>query len=72
MLAEPVILLVSLAYLGVLFAIAHYADRGISAQTTPQMLIRFRPDVIALNPRAVVILAGTLSLESEPGQGTLF
>src|SRR5262249_56544044 len=30
-----------------------YIDRGISGQTTPQMLIRFRPDVIALQPKAV-------------------
>src|ERR1700722_15536096 len=36
-----------------------YINRGISGQTTPQMLIRFRPDVIALKPKAVVILAGT-------------
>jgi lysophospholipase L1-like esterase len=36
-----------------------YINRGISGQTTPQMLIRFRPDVIAHKPRAVVILAGT-------------
>ena len=36
-----------------------YVNRGISGQTTPQMLIRFRPDVIDLKPRVVVILAGT-------------
>jgi lysophospholipase L1-like esterase len=36
-----------------------YVGRGISGQTTPQMLVRFRPDVIELKPRAVVILAGT-------------
>src|SRR5262245_40231918 len=36
-----------------------YIDRGISGQTTPQMLIRLRPDVIALQPKVVVILAGT-------------
>jgi hypothetical protein len=36
-----------------------YIDRGISGQTTPQMLIRFRPDVLALQPKVVVILAGT-------------
>jgi lysophospholipase L1-like esterase len=36
-----------------------YINRGISAQTTPQMLLRFRQDVIALRPGAVVILAGT-------------
>jgi lysophospholipase L1-like esterase len=36
-----------------------YINRGISAQLTPQMLLRFRPDVIALHPKVVVILAGT-------------
>jgi len=36
-----------------------YINRGISAQVTPQMLLRFRQDVIALRPRVVVILAGT-------------
>jgi lysophospholipase L1-like esterase len=36
-----------------------YINRGISAQTTPQMLLRFRQDAIALEPSAVVILAGT-------------
>ena len=36
-----------------------YINRGISGQVTPQMLLRFRQDVIALQPRAVVILAGT-------------
>src|SRR6266550_3686005 len=36
-----------------------YIDRGISGQTTPQMLIRFQADVIALRPEVVVILAGT-------------
>jgi len=35
-----------------------YINRGISGQTTPQMLIRFRPDVIDLEPKVVVILAG--------------
>lgn len=36
-----------------------YVNRGISGQTTAQMLLRFYPDVIALQPKAVVILAGT-------------
>ena len=31
----------------------NYADRGISAQSTPQMVVRFRPDVIALKPKAI-------------------
>ncbi len=44
-----------------------YANRGISGQTTPQMLIRFRPDVIALQPKAVVILAGTNDIAGNTG-----
>ena len=44
-----------------------YIDRGISGQTTPQMLIRFRPDVIALHPQVVVILAGTNDLAGNTG-----
>lgn len=39
-----------------------FVNRGISGQTTPQMLIRFRPDVIELKPKVVVILAGTNDL----------
>ena len=37
----------------------NYVNRGISGQTTPQMLLRFRADVIDLHPKVVVILAGT-------------
>jgi lysophospholipase L1-like esterase len=48
-----------------------YIDRGISGQTTPQMLIRFRADVIALKPRLVVILAGTNDLAGNTGPTTL-
>jgi lysophospholipase L1-like esterase len=48
-----------------------YVDRGISGQTTPQMLIRFRPDVIALQPKVVVILAGTNDLAGNTGPMTL-
>src|SRR5580765_5593719 len=48
-----------------------YVNRGISGQTTPQMLIRFRPDVIALQPRAVLILAGTNDIAGNTGQATL-
>lgn len=48
-----------------------YLDRGISGQTTPQMLIRFRPDVIALRPKAVVILAGTNDIAGNTGPTTL-
>jgi len=48
-----------------------YVDRGISGQTTPQMLIRFRPDVLALQPKAVVILAGTNDIAGNTGPMTL-
>ena len=48
-----------------------YINRGISGQTTPQMLIRFRPDVIALRPKAVVILAGTNDIAGNTGPTTL-
>ena len=48
-----------------------YIGRGISGQTTPQMLIRFRPDVIALHPAAVVILAGTNDLAGNTGPMSL-
>jgi len=44
-----------------------YVGRGISGQTTPQMLIRFRPDVIALHPKVVVILAGTNDIAGNTG-----
>jgi len=48
-----------------------YVDRGISGQTTPQMLIRFLPDVIALHPKVVVILAGTNDIAGNTGPMTL-
>jgi lysophospholipase L1-like esterase len=48
-----------------------YIDRGISGQTTPQMLLRFRADVIALQPKVVVILAGTNDLAGNTGPITL-
>src|SRR5262245_23263257 len=44
-----------------------YVNRGISGQTTPQMLVRFRQDVIDLKPRAVVILAGTNDIAGNTG-----
>jgi lysophospholipase L1-like esterase len=47
-----------------------YVDRGISGQTTPQMLLRFRPDVIDLEPAAVVILAGTNDIAGNTGPMT--
>lgn len=48
-----------------------YINRGISGQTTPQMLIRFRADVIALKPKVVVILAGTNDIAGNTGPMTL-
>jgi len=53
------------------FAGKPYINRGISGQTTPQMLIRFRPDVIALKPKVVVILAGTNDIAGNTGPMTL-
>lgn len=47
-----------------------FINRGISGQTTPQMLIRFRPDVIDLKPRVVVILAGTNDISGNTGPAT--
>jgi len=55
-----------------LFFIKHpYVNRGISGQTTPQMLLRFRQDVIDLEPAAVVILAGTNDIAGNTGPETL-
>ncbi|PWK21353.1 SGNH/GDSL hydrolase family protein [Maribacter polysiphoniae] len=48
-----------------------YINRGISGQTTPQMLVRFRQDVIALQPKVVVILAGTNDIAGNTGPSTL-
>jgi len=48
-----------------------YVNRGISGQTTPQILLRFRQDVIALKPKAVVILAGTNDIAENTGPITL-
>lgn len=48
-----------------------YINRGISGQTTPQMLLRFRQDVIALQPKAVLILAGTNDIAGNTGPMTL-
>jgi lysophospholipase L1-like esterase len=47
-----------------------YVGRGISGQTTPQMLIRFRPDVVDLKARVVVILAGTNDIAENTGPMT--
>ena len=48
-----------------------YVCRGISGQTTPQMLVRFRQDVVALQPKVVVILAGTNDIAGNTGPSTL-
>ena len=48
-----------------------YIDRGISGQTTPQMLLRFRQDVIDNKPKVVVILAGTNDISGNTGPMTL-
>lgn len=48
-----------------------YVNRGISGQTTPQMLLRFRPDVVAHKPKVVVILAGTNDIAGNTGPMTL-
>ena len=44
-----------------------FVNRGISGQTTPQMLIRFRPDVVNLKPKSVVILAGINDIAGNTG-----
>lgn len=48
-----------------------YVNRGISGQTTPQMLLRFRADVIALKPTAVVLLAGINDIAGNTGPMTI-
>jgi acyl-CoA thioesterase I len=48
-----------------------YINRGISGQTTPQMLVRFRQDVIDLKPKVVVLLAGTNDIAENTGKETL-
>jgi lysophospholipase L1-like esterase len=48
-----------------------YVNRGISGQTTPQLLIRLRPDVIELRPKVVVILAGTNDIAGNTGPESL-
>jgi len=48
-----------------------YVNRGIGGQTTPQMLIRFRQDVVSLHPKLVVILAGINDIAGNTGPSTL-
>ncbi len=53
------------------FFTSDYINRGIGGQTTPQMLIRFRPDVLNLKPEIVVILAGTNDIAQNTGPITI-
>ncbi len=48
-----------------------YVNRGISGQTTPQMLVRMYPDVIDLKPAALIILAGTNDVAQNTGPETI-
>lgn len=48
-----------------------FINRGIGGQTSPQMLIRFRQDVIDLNPKVVLILAGTNDIAGNTGPSTV-
>ncbi len=49
----------------------NYINRGIGGQTTPQMLVRFRQDVVDLNPQVVVILAGINDIAGNTGPSTI-
>jgi lysophospholipase L1-like esterase len=55
---------------GVFFPGKPYVNRGISGQTTPQMLVRFEQDVVHLHPAAVVVLAGTNDIAGNTGPTT--
>jgi acyl-CoA thioesterase I len=56
---------------GAFFPGQPYVNRGIGGQTTAQMLLRYRADVIDLRPRVVVILAGTNDISGNSGPTTL-
>jgi lysophospholipase L1-like esterase len=47
-----------------------YINRGISGQTTPQMLVRMKPDVLAFSPKVIVLLAGTNDIAGNTGPET--
>ena len=53
------------------FTSNNFVNRGIGGQTTPQMVLRFQQDVIALQPKVVVILAGTNDIAENTGPITL-
>src|SRR5260370_12556326 len=55
---------------GVFFPGKSYVGRGISGQTTPQMVVRFQQDVVHLKPAVVVILAGTNDIAGNTGPST--
>ena len=55
---------------GGVFASKPYVNRGISGQTTPQMVLRFHQDVINLQPKVVVVLAGTNDIAGNTGPMT--
>ena len=52
---------------GGFFQDRHYVNRGIGGQTTPQMLIRLRPDVLSHHPKVMVLLAGTNDIAGNTG-----
>lgn len=58
-------------YFATMFPGKPYIGRGIGGQTTPQLLVRFRQDVIALKPKVVVILAGTNDIAGNTGPSTI-
>lgn len=58
-------------YFPTLFPGKSYIGRGISGQTSPQILLRFRQDVVALKPKVVVILAGTNDIAGNTGPASL-
>ncbi len=58
-------------YFATMFPGRAYIGRGISGQTTPQMLVRFRQDVIDLKPKVVIILAGTNDIAGNTGPSSL-
>lgn len=58
-------------YVPALFPGKPYIGRGISGQTTPQILLRFRQDVVRLRPKVVVILAATNDIAGNTGPSSL-
>jgi len=53
------------------FSNNRYINRGIGGQTTPQILIRFKPDAIDLKPDVIIILAGTNDIAGNTGPSTV-